>query len=133
MLALVSFTSTVYPSLIGTRPPSLFFLSKHIELHARTFACTGQETRTYTSKGAMETSGGAHPMHRQMFPGEHQRNHQRGFKQPATANTNMHTHVHTHKLTCLPTAEVKARSNEQQEQRVSFLDSEVLQHLRLTL
>lgn len=96
MLALVSFTSTVYPSLIGTRPPSLLFLSKHIEQHARTFACTGQETRTYTSKGAMETSGGAHPMHRQMFPGEHQRNHQRGFKQPATANTNMHTRTHTH-------------------------------------
>lgn len=74
-------------------------------------------------------------MHRQTFPGEHQRNHQRGFKQSATANTNTHTHVHkdTHTHTRLPTAEVKAGSNEQREQRVSFLDLEVLQHLRLTL
>lgn len=30
-------------------------------------------------------------------------------------------------------AEVKAGSNEQREQRASFLDLEVLQHLRLTL
>lgn len=83
--------------------------------------------------GAMGTSGGAHPMHRQTFPGEHQRHHQRGFKQPATANTNTRTHVHKDTHTCLPTAEVKAGSNEQREQRASFLDLEVLQHLRLTL
>lgn len=122
MLALVSFTSTVYPSLIGTRPPSLLFLSKHIERHARTSTCTGREARTYTSVGAMGTSGGAHPMHRQTFPGEHQRNHQRGFKQPSIANTNTYTHVHkdTHTHTRLPTPEVKARSNEQREQRASF-------------
>lgn len=30
-------------------------------------------------------------MHGQMFPGEHQKNHRSGFKQPATSNTNTHT------------------------------------------
>lgn len=112
MLALVSFTSTVYPSLIGTWPPSLFFLSKHMHTHiyAHTFRYTHTvRTCTHTFSGIMGTSGGAHPMHRQTFPVEHQKNHQRGFKQPATANTN--THIYTHLLT----VEVKARPDERRE------------------
>lgn len=68
-------------------------------------------------------------MHRQTFPGEHQKNHQRGFKQPATANTNTHTHRHTHLLA----AEVKARSDERRGTKSVSLHSKVLQHLRLTL
>ena len=106
MLALVSFTSTVYPSLIGTRPPSLLFLSKHVDAHAQTHTHTRIHSRvrmysrgparTYTCRGVMGTSGGAHPMHRQTFPGEHQKNHQRGFKRAATANPNTHTDTHTH-------------------------------------
>lgn len=46
MLALVSFTSTVYPSLIGTWPPSLLFLSKHVDARTHTHTCTHALTRS---------------------------------------------------------------------------------------
>lgn len=130
MLALVSLTSTVYPSLIGTRPPSLLFQSKHRHAHAyaHAFPYTHGQTRTYTSRGIMGTSGGAHPMHRQMFPGEYQRNHQRGFKQLATANTNTHTRTHT-PLDCRGKGQIRWAEG---TKRV-FLRLKVLQHLRLTL
>lgn len=39
MLALVSFTSTIYPSLIGTWPTFLFFLSKHIDMYTNKHTC----------------------------------------------------------------------------------------------
>lgn len=101
MLALVSFTSTVYPSLIGTRPPSRLILSKHKDTRPRAHISTGP-TSTHTSSGIRGTSGGAHPMRGQTFPGEHQRNHRRGFKQSATANTNTHAYTHTHTHACAP-------------------------------
>lgn len=81
--------------------PSVLFLSKHIDAHACAHIrshiqmYSRRQACMYTSRGIMGTSGGAHPMHRQTFPGEHQKNHQRGFKQPATVNTNTHTHIHT--------------------------------------
>lgn len=100
-------------------PPSSFYLNTWTShAHAYTFTCTHSQTRTYTSRGIMGTSGGAHPMHRQTFPGVHQRSHQRGFKQPATANTN--THTHTYIRTHLLTAEVKAKSDEQRNSERLF-------------
>lgn len=86
--------------------------------HVRASVITRAPVCTYTSGGVMGTSGGAHPMHGQTFPGEHQKNHQRGFKQPATANTN--TRGNTHTDTHLLGAEVKARSDEPREQRASL-------------
>lgn len=66
----------------------------------------------------MGTSGGAHPMHRQTFPGEHQKNHQGVFKRPAAANTNTLTNLHTH--IHLLAAEVKVISDEPREQKASL-------------
>lgn len=89
MLALVSFYINSLPvSNWNTAPPHpCSFLSKHKDGQRR--------TSTHTSSGTAATSGGAHPTCGQTFPGEHQRNHQRGFKQPATANTNTHIRTHT--------------------------------------
>lgn len=47
MLALVSFTSTVYPSLIGTRPPSRLILSKHKDTRPRAHISTAWPAHTH--------------------------------------------------------------------------------------
>lgn len=82
--------------------------------HAASPGCAG----TYTSSGTAATSGGAHPTCGQTFPGEHQRNLQRGFKRPATANTNTHArnNARTHQ-----TAQGKRPDQmERREQRASL-------------
>lgn len=147
MLALVSFTSTIYPSLIGTWPAFLFFLSKHIDMYTNrhTCACIHSSSecmrngtdipvrcamRAHTTGGVMGTSGGAHPMHRQTFPGEHQKNHQGVFKRPAAANTNTLTKLHTHTpLGCRGKGHIRWTKGT----KSISLHSVILQHFRLTL
>lgn len=97
------------------------FLSKHKDGQRR--------TRTYTSSGTAATSGGAHPTCGQTFPGEHQRNLQRGFKQPANANTNTHACIYARTQR---TAEVKGWIR-WSEGGTKSSTLKVLQHLRSTL
>lgn len=50
MLSLVSITSTVYPSLIETWPPSLLVLSKHMDVHT----CAHRFRTAYVQTHAVE-------------------------------------------------------------------------------
>lgn len=88
--------------------------------------------RAHTTGGVMGTSGGAHPMHRQTFPGEHQKNHQGVFKRPAAANTNTLTKLHTHTHTPLG-CRGKGHIRWTKGTKSISLHCVILQHFRLTL
>lgn len=133
MLALVSFTSTVYPSLIGTRPPSRLILSKHKDTRPRAHTSTARPARTHPAglaehleeliqcadkrflESTKETVGGA------------------SNSPPLLTQTHTHAYTHTRMHARLLTAEVKARSDGAEGTKSVFLqlDLKVLQHFRL--
>ena len=141
MLALVSFTSTVYPSLIGTRPPSLLFLSKHSDAHAQTHTHTHAYTRAFGCTHAVRhvrTHAGELWEHLEELIQctdkrflESTKRTIRGASNGPPPLTQTHTLTHTH--THLLAAEVKGQIRWVEGTKSTSLRLKVLQHLWLTL
>lgn len=100
MLALVSFTSTVYPSLIGTRPPSWLILSKHKDTRPRAHISTARPARTHPA-GLGEHLEELIQCTDKRFP-ESTKETIGGASNSPPLLTQTHTRIYTHTHACAP-------------------------------